>query len=92
MMMDKTPMLVKGVFKKDPKFHLQFNYLVPMAAAGIPAERMQSWGWQQFYNYVKLKKGTNVNALEAKFQAIVLQKTKAFNPDDKGTIRRICSH
>ncbi len=83
--MNKTPMLVNGVFKKDPTFHLQFNYLVQIATAGIPAERMQSWGWQQFYNYVKLKKGADVNALEAKFQAVVMQKTKAFNPNDKGS-------
>jgi len=85
MLMDKTPMLVKGVFKKDLKFHLQFNYLAPMAAAGIAPERMESWGWQQFYSYAKLKKGADVNRLEKKFQAIVLQKTKAFNPDDKGS-------
>jgi len=85
MLMDKTPMLVKGVFKKDPKFHLQFNYLVPMAAAGIPAERMQSWGWQQFYTYIKLKRSADVNALESKFKSIVLQKTKAFSPDDEGS-------
>jgi len=84
-LMDKTPMLVKGVFKKDPKFHLQFNYLAPMAAAGIPAERMQSWGWQQFYSYAKLRKGVDVDALEKKFQVVVLAKTKAFNPDDKGS-------
>lgn len=83
-LMDKTPMLVKGVFKKDPKFHLQFNYLIPMVAAGIPAKRMESWGWQQFYHYVKLKKGTDVNALEKKFQKVVLEKTKAFERGDEG--------
>ncbi len=68
-LMDKVPYQVKAVFEKNPKFHLQFNYLVPLAAAQIPAERMQSWGWHQFYNYVKVKKGTNIAALQSKFQS-----------------------
>ena len=81
LMMDKTPYLVRGVFEKNPKFHLQFNYLVPLAAAEIPAERMQSWGWHQFFSYVKLKRGTNVQALEAKFQKEAYQKAKAVSND-----------
>jgi putative ABC transport system permease protein len=78
LLMDKSPFTVKGVFVKNPKFHMQFNYLVPLSAAQIPNERMQSWGWQQFYNYVKLKKGTDVASLEEKFQADVNQKSAAF--------------
>jgi putative ABC transport system permease protein len=68
LIMDKTPMLVKGVFTKNPKFHLSFDYIIPLSAAQIPAERMQSWGWHQFVNYVKLKKGSNVEKLQTKFQ------------------------
>lgn len=58
MLVNKSPVMVTGVFEKDPKFHLQFSFLRPMAAtaAFIPAERMQSWMWQQFFTYVKLKK------------------------------------
>jgi putative ABC transport system permease protein len=81
LLMDKAPFVVKAVFQKNPKFHLQFNYLVPMAAAQIPAERMRSWGWQQFYNYVKLKQGADVHALEARFQPFVKQQTEALNKD-----------
>jgi len=73
---DKQPYTVKAVFKKDPKFHLQFNYLISLSAVGLPAERMQSWGWHQFVTYVKLKKQTNVNALESKFHAYVKEKSK----------------
>ena len=29
---------------------------------------MQSWGWSQFYTYVKLKPGTNVENLQARFR------------------------
>src|SRR5437870_3484549 len=58
MLIDKTPLQVRGVFEKNPKFHLQFNFLCQLAAVHIPADRMQSWGWHQFFNYVKLKKGT----------------------------------
>ena len=78
LLMDKTPFTVKGVFVKNPKFHMQFDYLVPLSAAQIPADRMQSWQWQQFYNYVKLKKGTNVNLLQSKFQSDVNQKSASF--------------
>ncbi len=82
---DKTPYQVKAVFEKNSKFHLQFNYLIPLAAAQIPAERMQSWGWHQFFNYVKLKKGTDVHALELKFQSDVKQKARASAPDASST-------
>ena len=56
LLMDKAPFTIKGVFVKNPKFHMQFDYLVPLAAAQIPSERMQSWQWQQFYNYVIKKR------------------------------------
>jgi len=85
---DKTPYLVKGVFEKDPKFHLQFNYLISLSAIGLPAQRMQSWGWHQFVTYAKLKKQTDVTALQSKFQAYVKEKSKtadnnAANTSDK---------
>ena len=81
MLMDKVPYQVKAVFKKNPKFHLQFNYLLPLPAAQIPAERMQSWGWHQFYTYVKVKQQTNVAALQTKFQSDVKQKAKTLQND-----------
>lgn len=87
--MNKTPLTVKGVIVNDPKFHLQFNSIMPLALAGIPAERMQSWGWTQFYNYVKLKEGADAEALEAKFQPLVEQKTKEFSPNSEPSTNKV---
>lgn len=70
LLIDKQSMTVKGVFAELPsRFHLSFEYLMSMAGAGIEKERMENWGWHQFYTYVKLKPGTNVQQLQDKFQA-----------------------
>ncbi|HEX8678216.1 MAG TPA: FtsX-like permease family protein, partial [Segetibacter sp.] len=52
-------------------FHLDINYLVSYSSLNFPKERMESWGWQQFFTYIKVKPGTNVEQLQAKFQAAV---------------------
>ncbi|MBZ9731140.1 ABC transporter permease [Salegentibacter sp. JZCK2] len=83
--MNQTPLTVKAVIKKNPKFHLQINSLLPLSLAGIPAERMESWGWMQFYNYLKLKEGADAGALEAKFQPLVHQKTQEFSDGREAT-------
>jgi putative ABC transport system permease protein len=67
---DKDTVTVKGVLAKLPDhFHLDFHYLVSLQTAGIPKARMERWTWHQFYTYVKLKPGTNVQQLQDKFQA-----------------------
>ncbi len=81
MLMEKEPLLVKGVFQKNPKFHLQFDFVLPLSAAGIPKERMEKWGWQQFVSYVKIKKGADVQALESGFQKIAKQKIDLLGDD-----------
>lgn len=83
MLLNKTPVFVKGVFQKNPMFHLQFDFLRPIASARdyIPAERMQSWGWQQFFTYVKLKKVVDPIALQVKFQ-------KTFREKAAGSLKR----
>jgi putative ABC transport system permease protein len=69
---DKDNYLVKGVLAPLPQhFHLNFHYLMSLSSAGIPKERMEKWTWHQFYTYVKLKPGTNVDQLQNKFQAYV---------------------
>jgi putative ABC transport system permease protein len=69
---DKGEMTVKGVLAELPShFHLNFRYLMSLNAAGIPKERMQNWTWHQFYTYVKLKPGADVQQLQHKFQAYV---------------------
>lgn len=81
-LMNQTPLTIKGVFEKNPKFHLQFDFLLPLSLAGIPSEKMQSWGWSQFYNYVKLKENSNVDALQTKFQKVADQRIIEFENDN----------
>ncbi|HEY0058296.1 MAG TPA: ABC transporter permease [Flavisolibacter sp.] len=69
---DKDTFEVKGVMGALPKhFHLDFKYLMPIAALNFPQARIESWGWHQFYSYVKLKPGASVTALQDKFQAYI---------------------
>ena len=68
---DKLPFQVSGVFVPNTKFHLAVNFVVNLQSAQIPAERMEKWGWQQFYTYVKVQKGTDIESLQNKFQAII---------------------
>jgi putative ABC transport system permease protein len=61
---------VTAVFEDfDPHSHFQINYFLGMdyLVAAIP-ERMQSWGWNQFHTYIKLKKGADPAVLEAKLE------------------------
>ncbi|WP_226998994.1 ABC transporter permease [Flavisolibacter tropicus] len=70
--LDKTNFEVKGVLASLPEhFHLDFNYIIPMSAAGIPAERMQKWGWQQFFTYLKVREGTDLQQLQNKLHLAV---------------------
>lgn len=85
--MEKQLFIVKGVVEKPSRFHLSFDFLVPLSSAGIPVTRMESWGWNQFYNYVKLKKHTNVVAVEDRFRKIVNEKTAAF-ADGEGLVNK----
>jgi putative ABC transport system permease protein len=87
LLMDKEQTVVKGVFRKDPKFHLQYEYLVPLAAAQIPAKRMKNWGWQQFYSYAKVKEGTDVLRLQAKFQALVKKESEPVRKEDQNSMK-----
>lgn len=75
---DKGNTTVKGVFAKLPdRFHLNFNYLMSLHSVGLPPERMGLWTWNQFYSYIKLKPGSNVEQLQQKFQTHV---TKEIHP------------
>ena len=69
---DKIDCNVTAVFAKLPEhFHLSFRYLMSLPTAGIEKERMEKWTWNQFYTYIKLKPGADVNRLQNKFQAHV---------------------
>ncbi|HLX66622.1 MAG TPA: ABC transporter permease, partial [Puia sp.] len=73
-LIDKKPVEVTAVFETDPKFHLSFDYLQPLAYMGISADRMQSWGWQQFFTYVKVREGANIRPMETGFTKIIQQR------------------
>src|SRR5688572_29489257 len=67
---DKDTFAVKGVLAKLPDhFHLSFRYLMSLPSAGIQRERMERWTWHQFYTYIKVKPGANVQQLQDKLQA-----------------------
>ena len=74
---DKENYFVKGVLAKLPEhFHLAFDFLLSIPSLKIPPERMQSWQWNQFYTYIKVKPATNIDQLQNKFYAAV-QKERA---------------
>jgi putative ABC transport system permease protein len=82
--LEKADFIVKGVLAPLPEhFHLKFNYVLPLAAGGIPTERMSSWGWNQFYTYLKLKPGSDPQKLQAKLQQAVI-KHASEDPDETG--------
>ncbi len=70
--------LITGVFKNYPKnAHLIIDYLVSYATMG-KINRLEgdtsnatetSWGWYDFYTYLKLKPGTDLQKLESKLPA-----------------------
>jgi len=69
---DKIDYNVTAVLAKLPEhFHLSFHYLMSLSTLGMPKERMERWTWNQFYTYVKLKPGSDINQLQGKFQAYV---------------------
>jgi putative ABC transport system permease protein len=69
---DKRNYVVKAVIENVPAhFHLDFDYLMSFTAIDFPKERMNSWGWQQFYTYLKIRPGSNANQLEMQFQLAV---------------------
>lgn len=69
---DKDTFAVTGVLATLPThFHLDFHYMMSLASAAIPAERMERWTWNQFYTYIKLKPNTDYKLLQEKFQGHV---------------------
>jgi putative ABC transport system permease protein len=74
--MNKVPFKITGVINEVPdNFHLDFNFIYSFASKEVPPERMQSWMWQQFYTYVKLKKGVSAENVENKFRQVVVAKS-----------------
>jgi len=61
--------LITGVFEDLPEnSHLKLNYLISFASLNqlIPPARMESWLWQQFFTYIKLKPNTDPTTFQTK--------------------------
>ncbi|MDB5222070.1 MAG: FtsX-like permease family protein [Chitinophagaceae bacterium] len=79
---NKSDVVVKGVLANlPPHFHLDFKFIMPLSALGLPKERMQNWQWQQFFTYIKVKPGTNIQQLQNKFQLAVKKEADPKNKE-----------
>jgi putative ABC transport system permease protein len=59
---------VAAVFENFPTHsHLQLDYFLPIEGI-IGADRMKSWGWNQFFTYIKLRSGTDAKAFDGKLK------------------------
>jgi putative ABC transport system permease protein len=67
--LEKQPLQVKAVFQDNANFHLPIHYILPMKASGLSEQDLQNWDWYGFYNYVRVKQGTDLKALQSKFTA-----------------------
>ncbi|WP_205880604.1 ABC transporter permease, partial [Larkinella terrae] len=69
--LDTTSYLVTGVFKDYPKnSHLEIDLLFSY----LPdPEAQTSWGWYDFFSYVKLRPATDPQQLEAKLPAMLMK-------------------
>jgi putative ABC transport system permease protein len=61
---------VAGVYEDFPVHsHFKINYLLRLEdLVAELGDRMQSWQWQQFHTYIKLKPGADAHALEDKLK------------------------
>ncbi len=66
----RQPITVTGVFEEPPEnSHFQFDMLVSFRTLGDWPEN--TWIWPEFYNYVRLKAGTDPADVEAKMPEFV---------------------
>ncbi|GAB2586864.1 ABC transporter permease [Spirosoma areae] len=71
----REPYLVRGVFADYAKnAHLDLDLLFSYRTE---PDAQTSWGWYDFFTYVKLRPGTNV----AQFQAKIIDLVKKYNPN-----------
>lgn len=70
----KADYTVTGVFQDIPKHsHLQTDMIMSFSTLlqNWTASRKNSWVWQQFFTYIKLKKGSDWKQLEAQLPGFV---------------------
>ncbi len=74
----RTTFEIKGVFKDVPEnSHIRFDFLLSYETLNKQTDNRSEtlWGWYDFYSFVQLKPGTDVKALQSKWDAF-LQKTR----------------
>jgi putative ABC transport system permease protein len=62
-------LLITGVFKDYPEnSHLKIDQLISYSSFAnlVGPSARTSWGWYDFYNYIQVRPGTDIKALEAK--------------------------
>ncbi len=65
---------VTGIVQNPPRnSHLQFSMITSMSSYPEVAWRNFSWVWRQMATYVKIQKGANSEAIDAKIHALVRQ-------------------
>ena len=68
--------LVTGVFEELPEnSHLKLNYIISFSSLSqlVSPVRMESWLWQQFFTYVKLKPNTDPKAFQTKLDEFAIK-------------------
>ncbi|MBL0744414.1 ABC transporter permease [Chryseolinea sp. Jin1] len=73
------PLEVTGVFDDVPEnSHIKFDFLISYATLNALTKNSSetSWGWYDFYCFVLLKPGTDVKALQAKWDAYLARVRK----------------
>ncbi len=80
----KEGYMVKGVMEDQPmQAHFRLEMLISFITADQQYEWLRGWGNNSMATYVKVRKGTDISALEEKFPEFVL---KHVNPDDESWI------
>ncbi len=65
------PLKVTGVLKKLPKnSHLEFDFLISYYSL-TDSQFYESWGWTNFYTYVQLVPGADIEKLHTQFDQIL---------------------
>jgi putative ABC transport system permease protein len=65
---------VTGIFEDVPEnSHIRFDILLSYATFNAMTENRSEthWGWYDFYSFVQVKPGTDVNALQAKIDNLI---------------------
>lgn len=70
---------ITGVFKDVPEIsHIKFDFLLSYETLNRQTQNRSetAWGWYDFYTFVLLKPGTDVNRLQAKWNEFLIKTRK----------------